>query len=185
MEEKIGCWGKTNPALKFRDDQEALWEHIRLGTVTCVASDHGTNTRQLKEKDGGKHNNIWNSAVIICGGMEHMLPAVITHGVIPGRISIEDMVRVCATNPARVYGLYPRKGSLLPGADADIVVVNPDREFTVDDSFYHCQAEFSIFDGSKLRGKARITLLRGNVMVDEYETVGKPGTGKFVECHAY
>lgn len=184
MEKEIGCWGKVNPSLKFEADQSALWEHIRNGTVTCLGTDHGTNTSQYKEKGGGKHNNIWDAAPMICGGMEHMLPVMLTYGVIPGRISIEDLVRVCSTNVAKTFGLYPRKGTLLLGSDADIVIVDPDREFVVDEHFYHCQVEFGIYGGYRLRGKAKTTLLRGVVMVDEYDTVGRPGAGRYIECRA-
>ncbi len=184
MEGDIGCWGKVNPALKFEADQDALWEHIRNGTVTCVGTDHGTNNLKYKEKGGGKHNNIWDAAPMLCGGMEHMLPVLLTFGVKPGRISIEDLVRVCSTNVAKTFGLYPRKGVLLPGADADITIVDPDREFVVDEHFYHCQADFGIYEKYKLYGKASTTLLRGVVMVDNYETVGKPGIGRYVECRS-
>jgi dihydropyrimidinase len=97
-----------------------------------------------------------------------------------GRISIEDMVRICATNTAKVFGLYPKKGVLAPGSDADIVIVDPTKEVTVDEKFYHCCAEFSVYQGWRFKGLARTTIIRGEVMMEDYETVGKPGYGKFL-----
>lgn len=138
-----------------------------------------------KERSTGKHNNIWDSRPGVRGGMEHMLPVMMTHGVRAGRISIEDLVRICSTNTAKAFGLYPRKGVLAPGADADIVLVDPDKEAVVDKDFYHCLCEVSIYEGWKMKGMARTTILRGEVMMDDYEMVGKPGYGRFLPCRAY
>ena len=103
-----------------------------------------------------------------------------TFGVHAGRISIEDVARVGALNTAKVFGLYPRKGALVPGADADVVIVDPDREAVVDDHFYHCLCETSVYGGYRFRGMARTTVVRGRVMMDEFETVGAPGWGRYV-----
>jgi dihydroorotase-like cyclic amidohydrolase len=83
-------------------------------------------------------------------------------------------------NSAKVFGLYPRKGALVPGADADVVIVDPDREAVVDDRFYHCVCETSVYGGYRFRGMARTTVVRGRVMMDEFETVGTPGWGRYV-----
>lgn len=182
MEAEIGCWGKVNPPLRYPRDVERLWRGIHDGGVTCLGTDHGTGgrTRAMKEKGGGKHDNIWAARAGIRGGLEHLLPVMMTFGVQPGRISIEDLVRVGATNTARAFGLYPRKGALLPGADADLVIVDPDREATVDDRFYHCLCEVSIYAGRTFRGLARTTLVRGRVVMEDFETIGKPGWGRYV-----
>lgn len=116
----------------------------------------------------------------IRGGLEHLLPVMMTAGVHAGRISIEDLVRVGATNTAKVFGLYPRKGALLPGADADIVIVDPDRETTIDDKFYHCLCEVSIYHGWKVRGMARTTIVRGQLLMEDFKTVGPRGWGRYV-----
>jgi dihydroorotase-like cyclic amidohydrolase len=134
----------------------------------------------MKEKGGGKHANIWAARAGIRGGLEHLLPVMMTAGVHAGRITIEDLVRVGSTSTAMAFGLYPRKGALVPGADADIVIVDPDRETTVDERFYHCRCEVSIYEGWRLRGLARTTLVRGRVMMDDFETVGTPGWGRYV-----
>jgi dihydropyrimidinase len=185
MEEQIGCWGKVNPSLKYREDNERLWRGIIDGGVTNLGTDHVSPPLGLKEKgrEGagqGKHNNIWDSVVGLCGGMEHLLPVMMTFGVRTGRISVEDLVRVCSTNTAKVFGLYPKKGALIPGADADIVIVDPDKESIVDKDFYHCRSEFSIYEGWTFKGMARSTILRGEVMLEDYQTIGKPGKGRYI-----
>jgi dihydropyrimidinase/dihydroorotase len=185
MEEEIGCWGKINPSLKYRGDIDALWHQMRAGGITNLGTDHGTNTRAYKEQGGGKHSNIWEARPIMCGGLEHLLPVMMTYGVNAGRILMEDFVKLASTNNAKVFGLYPRKGVLVPGSDADIVIIDPEKTAVVDEDFYHCQSEFSIYGGWKLKGKARTTVVRGKIMMEDYETVGTPGHGKYVLCQAY
>jgi len=181
MEDEIGCWGKVNAPLRSPADNEALWRGFHADAVTCLGTDHGTGgrTRETKEKGGGKHDNIWAARPGIKGGSEHMLPAMMTYGVHTGRISMEDLVRTGAATTARVFGLYPRKGVLAPGADADIVIVDPERTATVDDDFYRGLCEVSIYDGHQFRGMARTTIVRGRVQMEDYETVLEPGDGRY------
>ncbi len=187
MEAEIGGWGKVNPSLKYRRDCDRLWQGVLDGGITNIGTDHGTGGRTVVTKGGGKskHNNIWHGRPGIRGGMEHMLPVMMTFGVLAGRISIEDMVRVCSTNTAKVFGLYPRKGVLAPGSDADVVLVDPNKEVVIDKNFYHCLCEVSIYEGWKVRGLARTTIIRGQVMMEDYQTVGVPGQGRYVPCRAY
>ncbi len=182
MEEQIGCWGKVNTSLKYPRDNERLWQGILDGGVTVLGTDHCAESRVFKERGdgGGKHGNIWKATPGISGGMEHLLPVMMTYGVNAGRISIEDFVRVGSTNPAKILGLYPCKGALAPGSDADIVLIDPDKEATVDSDFYHCLGETSIYLGWKFKGMARTVMIRGEILMEDYETVGKPGYGRFL-----
>jgi dihydropyrimidinase len=182
MEEEIGCWGKVNPPLRAARDTGRLWRAFHDGGITCLGSDHGTGgrTRATKEKDGGRHQNIWGARSGNRGGLEHFLAVLMTSGVAAGRLSLEDLVRVGAENTARVFGLYPHKGVLAPGADADVVIVDPDLEATVDDAFYHCLCEVSVYGGQKFRGLAWTTIVRGRVMMEARQTVGAPGWGRHV-----
>lgn len=184
-EQEIGCWGKVNPALKGPKDNEALWRYMCAGGITNLGTDHGSCSLIEKEQGGGKHNNIWDSRPCICGGMEHLLPVMMTYGVNAGRITIEDLVRLGSTNTAKVFGLYPRKGILAPGSDADIVIVDPLKETVIDENFYHCQCEFSIYRGWKIKGMARTTIVRGKVLMEDYDTVDAPGHGRYVPCRTY
>lgn len=182
MESTVGCWGKVNPPLRGREDVDRLWRAIHDGGVTCLGSDHGTGgrTRATKERGGGKHGNIWAARAGNRGGLEHFLPVMMTFGVSTGRIGIEDLVRVGAENTARAFGLYPRKGALLPGADADIVIVDPERQATVDARFYHCLCEVSVYDGWTFQGLASTTIVRGRVMMEDGQTAGRPGWGRYL-----
>jgi dihydropyrimidinase/dihydroorotase len=182
MEAEIGCWGKVNPPLRSEGDTERLWRGVHDGAITCLGSDHGTGgrTRATKEKGGGKHQNIWAARSGNRGGIEHMLPVLMTFGVHRGRLSIEDLVRIGSLNTAKVFGLYPRKGALLPGADADIVIVDPELEATVDERFYHGVCEVSVYAGWRFKGLARTTIVRGRVMMEDRVTVGGAGWGQYV-----
>ncbi len=173
---------RPKPAGWARADCERLWRAFHDGGVTCLGSDHGTGgrTRATKQGGGGKHDNIWAARSGNRGGLEHFLPVMLTFGVNAGRISIEDLARIGSTNTAQVFGLYPRKGALIPRADADIVLVDPAREVRVDDRFYHCLCEVSVYQGWTFKGMATTTIVRGRVMMENGETVGKPGWGRYV-----
>jgi dihydropyrimidinase/dihydroorotase len=130
----------------------------------------------LKEGGGGKHNNIWSARSGIIGGVEHWLPVMMTFGVLAGRITIEQMVRVCSTNNAKVFGLYPRKGTIRPGSDADIVLVDPAREVKVSTAFYRSSADWTIYDGWTFRGLPTWTIAGGSVVMEDGELVdGRQG----------
>lgn len=180
MEEQIGAWGRVNTSIKFERDRARLWDGISDGSITNMGTDHCAFTRQIKEQGGGKNNNIWASRSGISGGMEHWLPVMMTYGVHAGKITIEDMVRVCSTNNAKVFGLYPKKGTLRVGSDADVVLIDPDRQTTIDPEFYHCNADWSIYYGWKIRGLPRFTLVRGEIMLEEFQAVGKSGRANYI-----
>lgn len=182
MENEIGCWGKVNPPLRSTKDVEALWAALRNGDVSCIGTDHGTGgrTRLTKESGGGKHDNIWAARPGVRGGSEHMLPVLMTYGVAAGRLTMEQFVCRASAEPARVFGLWPAKGQLSPGADADVVVVDPDEERVVDTGFYHATNEVSVYTGQRLRGLARTVVVGGRVVVDEFETVAKGPAGRYL-----
>jgi dihydropyrimidinase/dihydroorotase len=187
MEGEIGGWGKVNPALKYPRDRDRLWRGILDGGITNLGNDHGTGGRvpATRTKGGTKHNNIWNSRPGIRGGLEHLLPVMMTYGVHTGRITIEDMVNVCSTNSAKAFGLYPRKGVILPGSHADLVIVDPDKEAVIDKNYYHCLCEVSIYEGWRVRGMAKTVLVRGKVMMKNFQTIGQRGQGRYIPCQAY
>jgi dihydropyrimidinase len=95
------------------------------------------------------------------------------------------MVKVCCTNSARAFGLYPRKGVILPGSDADVVIVDPDKEAVIDKRYYHCLCEVSIYEGWRVRGMAKTVLVRGKVMLEDFQTIGNSGQGRYIPCGAY
>jgi dihydropyrimidinase len=113
--------------------------------------------------------------------MEYLLPALMTFGVRPGLLSMEDVARICSANPARRFGLYPRKGVLAAGSDADFVIVDPDARATVDDAYHQGSiTDWSIYEGWVFHGMPHTTVVRGNVVVDRGAIVGNAGAGKYV-----
>ncbi len=185
-EDTVGSWGKINPSIKDEPDRQRLWRGIKDGSVTNVGTDHLNWSKSDKEVQGRKHQAIWENIPGFPNGMESMLPVLMTAGVHQNRIGIEDLVRVASTNTARVFGLYPRKGTLMPGSDADIVIVDSEKSAVVDEKFYHGQVrDWSLYWDWKMKGLAAMTIVRGKVMMENGETVGPAGHGRFIPCRAY
>jgi dihydropyrimidinase/dihydroorotase len=163
MEERVGCWGKVIPSIKSATDREALWRGLADGTLTTLGTDHCPWTKAEKEGPGGRQfGNIWG-AIPGMTGMECLLPVIWTYGVRPGRLAPEDVARITAENPARRFGLYPRKGAIQAGSDADLVVLDPDRRVTVDDSYYlGSVTDWSSYHGFEFHGMPETTIVRGS-----------------------
>ena len=101
-------------------------------------------------------------------------------GVRGGRITLNRMVELLATNPAKLFGLYPRKGTLAVGSDADIVVFDPERRVTISASDHHSRVDYNLYEGTEVVGSPETVLLRGNVLVEDNELVARPGIGRYV-----
>jgi dihydropyrimidinase len=165
------------PQLKTPADQERLWKGLREGEVSVISTDTCTFTREQKAMWEGD----WTKIPMGMPGLETLLPLTYTHGVQTGQITIEEMVRKLSTNPAQIMGLYPRKGAIQPGADADIAIIHPDSVIAVDPSTMEGGADWSPFDGWELAGFSRTTLSRGDVIVDNYQVIdGLQGRGKWL-----
>lgn len=181
---ELGGWGKVCPPLRTRRDQELLWVGLQKGLIQTMGSDHCPYTREAKEQGQGKEN-LWGALPGFSNGMEHLLPLMWTHGVHTGRLSVEQLAKVCSENPARLFGLYPRKGALLPGADADLIIVDPNRKAFIDESFYHTRsADWSVFFGHEVRGLCTFTMVRGEVLYKDGKVNEKYGHGKFIQARA-
>ncbi|MGQ0816142.1 MAG: amidohydrolase family protein, partial [Gemmatimonadota bacterium] len=165
------------PQLKKPVDQERLWRGLKDGEVSVISTDTCTFTREQK----AMWNGDWTKIPMGMPGLETLLPLTYTHGVLGGRLSIEEMVRKLSTNPAQIMGLYPRKGAIQVGADADIAIIHPQTTILVDPKTMEGGADWSPFEGWQLAGFARTTLSRGDVIVDNYKVVGKAGRGKWLE----
>ena len=103
-----------------------------------------------------------------------------TFGVREGRITLNRMVELLATNPAKLFGLYPRKGTLAVGSDADIVVFDPEKRVTISAATHHSRFDYNLYEGTEVIGSPEIVLLRGNVLVENGELVASPGIGQYV-----
>jgi dihydropyrimidinase/dihydroorotase len=169
-EADLGVWGKISPPLRGQWSKDRLWQGLREGTVDYMGTDHCPHEIAFKEKEEGKHGDIWEAIPGDNNGIEYFLPVMMSEGVNRNRISMERLVEVCCENNARRWGLYPRKGALAEGSDADMVVVDLDRSRIVDDDFYHTmEPRYSTMHGMELTGLPTHTIVGGEVVVEEGE----------------
>ncbi len=164
------------PQLKKPEDVDRLWEGLRSGEVSVVSTDTCTFTRRQKAMWKGD----WTKIPMGMPGLETLLPLVYTEGVLKNRITIDQMVQKLCTNPAKLMGLYPRKGALEVGSDADMAIIHPKKTIKVDHAKMETNADWSPFQGRSLAGFARTTIRRGETIVDDYKVVGKAGTGTWL-----
>ena len=113
-------------------------------------------------------------------GVATTLPVLLSEGVNKSRLSLERLVEVCCLNPAKAFGLYPRKGVLQIGSDADLVIVDLHRKVKITPEILHSASDYTLYDGWELEGWPLMTLVRGNVVTEDGEIVGKPGLGRFI-----
>ena len=175
-EEDLGVWGKISPPLRGEWSKKRLWQGLREGTVDYVGTDHCPHKIEFKQKEKGKFGDIWDAIPGDNNGIEYLLPVMMSEGVNKNRIGIERLVEVCAENNARRWGLYPRKGALQEGSDADMVIVDPEKSTVVDDDFYHTmEPGYSTMHGMELTGLPTHTIVGGEVVVEDDELVAEPG----------
>jgi allantoinase len=174
--ERIGPLAKCAPPLRSRDDVEALWGAVLAGLVDTIGSDHSPCTWDEKERG---LDDIWEAWGGI-SGIQTMLPALLTEGVHRRGLELPALVRMVASNPARLFGLHPQKGAIRPGADADLVVVDPEREWTLaaDDLLYRNKQ--SAYVGCSFKGRVERTLVRGETVYLDGEIKVEPGFGKLL-----
>jgi dihydropyrimidinase len=164
------------PQLKKPKDCERLWKGLRTGEVSVISTDTCTFTREQKAMWEGD----WTKIPMGMPGLETLMPLAYTHGVLGNRLTLEEMTAKLSTNPAKIMGLYPRKGAIQVGADADIAIIHPTTRHTVSPSTLETNADWSPYDGWELAGFARTTLSRGDVIVDNYTVVGREGRGRWL-----
>jgi allantoinase len=171
---RLGPYGKCAPPLRPRAVVEELWTELLAGRVDLVASDHSPCPPE--EKDRGR-DDIW----LAWGGLhgvQTLLPALLTEGVQARGMPLPLLVRLTSAAPARRYGLYPRKGALLVGSDADVAIVNPDVEWILATSMLKTRWAISPFLGRRFRGRVETTIVRGSVVYQDGEITAAPGFGR-------
>jgi dihydropyrimidinase len=166
-----------SPPIKGKESQDALWDGIHRGDIATVATDHCP--FQSTEKDWGKDDfrKIPNG----CMGIENMYPYMLSEAN-KGRITFNKAVELCASNVAKIFGCAPQKGFIQAGSDADIVIYDPKKEFTISQSNMHSDVDYTIWEGAKLKGYPVETYSRGRLVYKDGEFLGKKGDGKFVKC---
>jgi dihydropyrimidinase len=165
------------PPPRDKANQDVLWNAVRTDVLSAISTDHCAflwdGQKTLGRDDFSK---IPNGGP----GIENRLQMIHHFGVREGRISLNRMVELLATNPAKLFGLYPRKGTLAVGSDADVVVFDPEKQVTLSASTHHSKVDYNLFEATKVTGSPEVVLLRGNVLVENDSLVGSPGIGQFV-----
>ncbi len=164
------------PQIKKKRDQRRLWDGLVDGDVCAVSTDTCTFTREQK----AMWNGDWTKIPMGLPGLETLLPIVYTHGVLKGRLKMRQFVNLVSTNPAKIMGLYPTKGVITRGADADIAIIHPKKRLTVEPGQMETNCDWSPYGGWSLAGFARTTLSRGRVIVDDYRFCGENGWGRLL-----
>ena len=166
-----------SPPARDPANHEVLWDAVRTDALSAISTDHCAflwdGQKTLGKDDFTK---IPNGGP----GLEDRLKMIHHFGVREGRISLNRMVDLLATQPAKLFGLYPRKGTVAVGADADLVVFDPDRRETISASTHHSKCDYSLYESTEVVGAPELVLLRGSVLVEDGELVATPGVGRFV-----
>ncbi len=174
---KIGSWIKVNPPIRSKEHMDAAWEALNDGTIDMIASDHSPYSHEEKDMDL-KNNNIFE-----CGsgtpGLETILP-VMLNAVNKKKITLNKLVEALSINPAKRFGLYPRKGVIKKEADADLVIIDMQKEYTLKNEDMFTKSKITVFDGMKIKGKIKKTIVKGNVVFDCGKFPVKSGYGEFI-----
>jgi len=180
-----------SPPLRSPQDNERLWQGLSEGTIQTIGTDHcpffydGRHPIRYEGKEiaiPGKELGAQDFTKIPNGlpGVGDRMPVMWTYGVGERRITPNQFVALNCTNPAKIFGLYPRKGSLMPGADADIVVWDPTQKIEYGVAHAHHRTDYNLYEGWELTGFPEKVLLRGQIIVDGERWLGKPGTGQYI-----
>ncbi|HHY50256.1 MAG TPA: dihydropyrimidinase [Alphaproteobacteria bacterium] len=165
-----------SPPFRNKQHQDSLWAGLQAGSLQVVATDHCAFTTEQKRAGIGNFAKIPNGT----GGLEDRMPVLWTKGVNTGRLTMNEFVAVTSTNIAKILNLYPRKGAIMVGADADLVVWDPRRKKTISARTQQSAIDYNVFEGIEVTGLPRFTLTRGKVAVVENEVRAEQGHGQFV-----
>ena len=168
------------PPLRPKDHQSVLWAGLRSGALVTSGSDHCAFPYKDKVRLFESRGSVFPMIPHGAPGIETRVPLLFSEGVGKGRLSLEKFVEIVSTNPARIAGLYPRKGTLAVGSDADIVLMDPEKDVTISASMLHGKTDYTPFEGWKLKGYPVLTMVRGKVVVRDGECVMDPGYGQFM-----
>lgn len=172
---KFGKLAKLNPPLRDKEDVELLWQGIFDGSVDCVGTDHCALTKEQKDRTG----DIWTCTPGF-PGVATLLPVMLHEGVHKRGLTIERVTELLSYNPARIFGIHPRKGAIEVGADADLTFVDLKREMKVTPELLMSHSDYTLYDGWVFRGWPVKTLVRGTIVMEDGKIVAKPGTGRYV-----
>jgi dihydropyrimidinase len=170
------------PPLREKWHQEKLWNGLKRDHLQVVSTDHCPFCfREQKELGRDDFTKIPNGGP----GIEHRLSLIYSGGVASGRFSVNRFVELVSTTPAKLFGLYPRKGTIAVGSDADLVIFDPRRRHTISAKTHHMRVDYSMFEGIEVTGMPQTVLSRGQVVVDDNKFLGRSGAGEFLKRSTY
>jgi dihydropyrimidinase len=183
---KVGPLAKIGPPLRPKDgpNQPAMWSGLEMGYISTIGSDHAPNFPETK-KPGWDNIFTGPGGVTIpfgSPGVETVSTLAYGEGVSKRGLPPTWLARVMSENPARIFGLYPRKGVIQVGSDADLTIIDPDDTMVIRADDHHGNSKYSLFEGWELKGKPWMSLLRGQVLLNQGQLEQNPGYGQFVEC---
>jgi dihydroorotase-like cyclic amidohydrolase len=172
-----GPYAKCNPPLRPQETQDRLWEALSSGVIDVLGTDHSP---YLDDEKAPYVDNIWDARAGV-PGLEEFVPLMLT-AVQRGRLSLPRVVHLMGENPARLFGLWPRKGTLAVGADADVIIVDPRAEWVHDHRTLYTKSRDTalMYDGLRFHGRLVMTIARGRVVMEDGRVVGDPGWGREV-----
>jgi dihydropyrimidinase len=166
------------PPLRDKSNQEKLWKGLRMNDLQVISTDHCPFCfKEQKELGRDDFSKIPNGGP----GVEHRMSLVFDGGVAQGRIGLNRFVELTSTAAAKIFGLFPKKGTIAVGSDADLVIFDPNREQTIGAATHHMRVDYSAYEGRKVKGVSEIVLSRGEVIVENGKFFGKAGLGRFLK----
>ena len=177
----IGSFGQTapyviSPPLRTTYDNHALWEALADGSLSTVGTDHCPFTMAQKRAGVDDFRKIPGGA----GGVEHRLSLLYTYGLLTKRLNFNQMVNLVSSTPSEIFGISPRKGTLVEGSDADIVIWNPEADSIISVKSHHMNCDINIFEGIPVKGRAEYVIRGGNVVIEDGSLVSGASAGKFL-----
>ncbi len=174
---RLGPKSKMNPPLRTKEDRAALWSALLRGGIDMVVSDHAPSPVEKKDAGSEDIREAWSGV----DGIQMILRVLLSEGINKSRMTFARLLRVCSRNPARIFGLYPKKGVLRIGADADFVILDQIKEEKITADMMESKCGWTLYEGMTMRGVPVMTFIRGTQVYNEGAVIAKPGHGKFQE----
>ncbi len=172
---RLGPKSKMNPPLRSKEDRAALWSALLRGMIDITVSDHAPCPIEKKEAGRDDIREAWSGV----DGIQMILRVLLSEGINKGRLSFPRLLRVSSRNPARIFGLYPKKGVIRIGSDADFVIIDHTKEEKIAPDMMFSKCEWTLYDGMTMKGTPQMTFVRGLKVYEDGKILAKPGHGKF------
>jgi len=172
---RLGPKSKMNPPLRAKEDRAALWSALLRGMIDITVSDHAPCPIEKKEAGRDDIREAWSGV----DGIQMILRVLLSEGINRGRLSFPRLLRVSSRNPARIFGLYPKKGVIRIGSDADFVIIDHTKEEKITSDMMFSKCEWTLYDGMTMKGTPQMTFVRGLKVYEDGKILAKPGHGKF------